>query len=147
LRRNSTRGTAHSASKDAAGIEVERGGRDATPAARDPTEDHVLIVLVRKVVVTDLEDLEHQDLDLDKVAAKAVDLGEPVQTQAQVPHVAIAVIAEYRATSVTVVRSRLQSLLWKDGSSNWFLNLRLSRASPSRYDPALRPTPSSNLPA
>jgi hypothetical protein len=111
LRRNSTRGTAHSASKDAAGIEAETGGRDATPAARDPTEDHVLIVLVRKVVVTELE---HQD----KVAAKAVDLGEPVQTQAQVPHVAIAVIAEGRATSVTVVRSRLQSLPSKDGSSS-----------------------------
>jgi hypothetical protein len=118
LRRNSTRGTAHSASKDAAGIEAERGGQDATPAARDPTEDHVLIVLVRKVVVTDLEDLEHLDLDLDKVAAKAVDLGEPVQTQPQVPHVAIAVIAEDRATSVTVVRSRLQSLPSKDGSSS-----------------------------
>ena len=121
MRRNSTRGTAHSASTDAAGIEAERGGRDATPAARDPTEDHVLIVLVRKVVVKDLEDLEHLDLDLehqDKVAAKAVDLGELVQTQAQVPHVAIAVIAEGRATSVTVVRSRLQSLPSKDGSSS-----------------------------
>lgn len=81
-----------------------------------------------------MKDLEH--LDLDKAAAKVVDLGEHVQTQAQVPHVAIAMIAEGRATSVTVVRSRLPSLLWKDGSSNWFLNLRLSRASPSRSDPA-----------
>jgi hypothetical protein len=109
--------TARSASKDAAGIEAERGGRDATPAARDPTEDHVLIALVRKVVVTEWEDLEHLE-HLDRVAAKAVDLGGLVQTQAQVPHVAIAVIAEGRATSVTVVRSRLQSLPSKDGSSS-----------------------------
>jgi len=126
------RETALSVSKDAAGIEAERGVRDATHAVQDPTGDHVLIVpIVRKVVV---KDLEH--LDLDKVAAKVVDLGEPVQTQAQVPHVAIAMIAEGRATSVTVVRSRLPSLLWKDGSSNWFLNLRLSRASQSRSGPA-----------
>jgi hypothetical protein len=94
--------------------------------------------------VTDLEDLDH--LDLDKVAAKAVDLGEPVQTQAQVPHVAIAVIAEDRATSVTVVRSRLPSPSSKDGSFNWFQNSRLSRASPSRSVPESRPTPSSNSP-
>ena len=145
------RGTAHSASKDAGQTEAETGGRDATHAVQDPTEDRVLTVLVRKAVVRGLE-----DLDLDKVPAKAVDPGELVQTQAPAPaaeqlhHVApateIAVIVEDRAMSVTVVRSRLPSPSSKDGSSNWFQNSRLSRASPSRSVPESRPTPSSNSP-
>jgi len=147
------RGTAHSASKDAVETEAETGGRDATHAVQDPIEDRVLTVLVRKAVVRGLEDLE---LDLDKVPAKAVDPGELVQTQAPAPagekahHVAlateIAVIVEDRAMSVTAVRSRLPSPSLKDGSSNWFQNSRLSRASPSRSVPESRPTPSSNSP-
>ena len=108
-------------------------------AVQDPTEDRVLTVLVRKAVVRGLE-----DLDLDKVPAKAVDPGELVQTQALAAE--IAVIVEDRAMSVTVVRSRLPSPSSKDGSSNWFQNSRLSRASPSRSVPESRPTPSSNSP-
>jgi hypothetical protein len=131
--------------KDAGGIEAERGGRDATRAVQDPTEDHVLIgPIVRKVVVRDQEDLE-MELDLDKVPAKAVDPGELVQTQASAAE--IAVIAGAHAMSVTAVRSRLPSPYSKDGSFSWFQNSRLSRALPSRSVPASKPTPSSNSPA